>query len=269
MTLADLAGTHPDASANDQARSQDQSNGRGPRPETGRNVSDAERTVSMAAGAILALLGLGRRDLPGLLIAGVGGGLLYRGYSGHCPAYQALGLDTSESDATHIAESYLINKSPEELYQFWRNFENLPTIMTHLVSVQKTDDRRSHWVAKAPSIAGGQVEWDAEITADEPNRRIAWRSLEGSQIDHSGAVEFTAAPGDRGTMVRVTLDYVTPAGQIGRWIVKLLGEAPERQIKEDLRRAKRLLETGEIATINQQPRGTCLRSGGKREQFSA
>jgi uncharacterized membrane protein len=231
-----------------------------------QNVADGERIVSIAAGAILAALGLGRGDLTGLVIAGVGGALAYRGATGHCAMYQAVGVDTA-SEAEHrrseqsagveITESYYIRKSPEELYSFWRNFENFPRFMEHLESVKSEGDRRSHWVAKAPRIYGGQVEWDAEITADEPNRRIAWRALPGSDVQHSGEVRFTPGPGDRGTNVRVHLQYHPPAGQVGRWLAKLFGEEPEIQIREDLRRFKRLMEIGEIPSIEGQPRGTC------------
>lgn len=234
------------------------------------NVGSSERLVSLAAGAILVLNGLGRRDLLGLLIAGVGGAMVHRGSTGYCHMYKALGYDTAhqqatpelfEREGTHIAESYLINRSREELYGQWRNFENLPRIMTHLKSVRVIDDRRSHWVAKAPSIAGGQVEWDAEIVRDEPNTRIEWRSLPGADINNRGSVEFTDAPGDRGTMVRVSLDYLPPAGTVGRYLAKFFGEEPESQIKDDLRNFKRLMETGEVVTVVGQHRGTCTGKG--------
>jgi uncharacterized membrane protein len=131
-----------------------------------RNVSDGERMVSVAAGAILAGLGLARRDWTGLAIAGVGGAMLYRGATGHSPVYQTLGIDTAEkqqeahqSAGVHIVQSFQIGKSAEELYSFWRNFENLPRFMEHLEAVTIKGDRTSHWVAKAP--LGMKAEWDA------------------------------------------------------------------------------------------------------------
>jgi uncharacterized membrane protein len=235
-----------------------------------RNVSEGERMVSAAAGAILALQGLARRDITGVLIATVGGALVYRGATGHCSMYQTLGVNTAQegvgrqresSAGVHIVESFLINKSPEELYSFWRNFENFPQFMSHLESVQKIDDKRSHWVAKAPMIYGGSVEWDAEITADEPNSRIAWRAMPEGDVQHQGSVRFQRALGDRGTMVHVDLDYHPPAGQVGRWVAKLFGEEPEMQIRDDLRKVKRLMEVGEVPTIEGQPRGTCMGRG--------
>ena len=239
-------------------------------PEKPVNVGTNERAVSVAAGSILAMLGLGRGGLPGLLILGVGGGLIYRGATGHCPAYGALGVDTSQDETRpeeyfergiHVAQSYLIDKPPHELYRFWRNFENLPRIMSHLESVRVTDDTHSHWVAKAPSIpglAGGKVEWDAEIINDVPNSLIAWRSLPGADVDNAGSVRFVPALGDRGTKVSVVVDYIPPAGRLGKWVAKLFGEEPSQQIQEDLRKFKRVMETGEAPTTEGQPRGTCV-----------
>src|SRR4051812_269307 len=121
------------------------------------NVGPKERDVSMAAGAIVALQGLSRRTLPGLIEAGIGGVLLYRGATGQCAVYDALGLDTYHADGrapadeiaekgVHVEQSMLIQKPAEELYRFWRNFENLPAIMTHVESVTQTDNGRTHWV---------------------------------------------------------------------------------------------------------------------------
>ena len=137
-----------------------------------------------------------------------------------------------------------INRPLEEVYQFWRNFENFPRFMRHLESVQVIDDRRSRWRAKAP--AGMSVEWEAEIVQERDNEWIAWRSLEGSQVENSGSVSFQRAPGARGTEVRVQLQYNPPAGALGRGLAWLFGEEPAQQIKEDLHRFKQLMETGEI-----------------------
>lgn len=238
------------------------------------NVGGNERMVSVAAGAIAALMGLKRASLPGLLVAGVGGAMVYRGVTGHCPMYQAMGLDTAhESDRDQaeedlnehgikVASAFLINRPPEQLYTFWRNFENLPRIMDHLDSVKTFEDgRRSHWVANLHSIAGKRFEWDAEITADEPNRRIAWRSSPGADVDHSGEVRFQKGLGDRGTEVHVEMNYLPPGGRVGQWIASLSGSNPKRVIREDLRNFKRLIELGEIPTIIGQPHGTCTGQG--------
>jgi uncharacterized membrane protein len=146
--------------------------------------------------------------------------------------------------AITVFNTITIKRAPEEVYRFWRDFQNLPRFMSHLESVQVTDDKRSHWVAKAP--AGMQVEWDAEIVKDIPNQLIAWRSLEGADVDNSGLVRFDRAPGNRGTEVRVEVVYNPPGGALGAGLAKLFGEAPEQQIKGDLRRLKQVLETGEV-----------------------
>ena len=137
-----------------------------------------------------------------------------------------------------------IESSPEQLYTFWHNFENLPRFMRHLESVQTNGPRRSHWKAKAP--ANQTVEWDAEITEDRPNELIAWRSLPGADIDNSGYVSFTPATGNRGTVVRVELEYNPPGGKAGALVAKLFGEEPDQQIYDDLRAFKQVIELGEV-----------------------
>jgi uncharacterized membrane protein len=151
---------------------------------------------------------------------------------------------TAERGTTQVKKSIIINRSPEELYQFWRDFENLPRFMNHLEAVRVLDDRRSHWVAKAP--AGTSVEWDAEITEDRPGELIAWRSLEGSEVENSGSVRFETAPGERGTIVVVEMAYNPPGGVIGEWIAKLTGDDPGQQAHEALRCFKQVMETGEV-----------------------
>jgi uncharacterized membrane protein len=243
------------------------------RPKT--NVGRNERWASLATGAALTALGVSRKSWPGLFLAGLGGGLIYRGATGHCSVYEAAGVDTSESmrradgrrgphparHGIHVVESILINKPANELYDYWRNLENLPRIMSHLEAVHVLDGQRSHWVATAPRIVGGRVEWDAEIIRDEPGVRIAWRSLPGSDVDQRGMVSFLPAAGDRGVVVRADVEYRPPAGQIGHWVAKLMGDDPAQQIHDDLRNLKRTLETGEPITVAGQSRGNCLSLG--------
>lgn len=142
-----------------------------------------------------------------------------------------------------IVKTIAVNRSQGEVYAFWRDFSNLPQFMDHLESVRVLDDRRSHWVAKAP--AGRTVEWEAEITDEQPERRIAWRSTEKADVENSGSVQFSPGPGGMGTLVRVELEYQPPAGIAGMIAAKLFGEEPEQQVAEDLRRFKQVMETGE------------------------
>jgi uncharacterized membrane protein len=152
-----------------------------------------------------------------------------------------------------VEKTIAVNRPAEECYRFWSNFENFPRFMKHIASVQRIDDNRWHWKATGP--AGTSVEWNAEITEDRPGETLAWRSVDGSDVDNSGSVRFEPAPAGRGTMVRLEMQYSPPGGKAGALIAKLFGEEPSQQISEDLRRFKRLIETGEIPTTVGQPSG--------------
>jgi uncharacterized membrane protein len=165
-----------------------------------------------------------------------------------------------------VAQAVTINRAPEELYRFWRDLQNLPRFLKHLESVRETGNRRSHWVAKAP--AGRTVEWDAEITEDRPNELIAWRSLEGADVDHGGSVRFDRAPGGRGSVVTVKMRYRPPAGALGAIAAKLFGENPEWQVKDNLRRFKQLMEIGEVITTEGQPAGRASSASWRYDQAS-
>lgn len=225
---------------------------------TGVNVGRAERGVSVVAGGALALYGLTRRSWPGLALAVAGGELAYRGVSGHCAAYQALGVSTtgkriSQGRIPNVEGVITVSRPPEELYRYWRNFENLPHFMEHLVSVKTFDDKRSHWVVKAP--LGRTVEWDAEVVDGRPNEFIAWRSLAGADVANAGSVHFTRLPAERGTLVKVSLEYSPPGNVAGATMAKLFGEEPSKQIKGDLRRFKQTMEAGEMPTTSGQSSG--------------
>jgi uncharacterized membrane protein len=160
--------------------------------------------------------------------------------------------------AKKIVKACTINKSPEELFRFWRPLENLPRFARHLISVTRTSDRESHWIAKSPATT--TVEWDAIIINERENSLIAWESKEGSEIKNAGSVHFQPAPDDQGTEVRVTLEYVPPLGKLGAALAKLYGEEPDLQVEDDLLRFKALMETGEIPTTEGQPVGAGRKS---------
>ena len=145
-------------------------------------------------------------------------------------------------------------RPPEEVYRFWRDLENLPSFMYHLKSVTVDSAGRSHWVANSP--LGAPVEWDAEITEDVPNARIAWKSLPGAKIDNRGRVEFTPTADGRGTEIRVTMSYAIPGGTLGKAVATLFGESPDQQVNDDLRRLKQILETGHVVRSDGSPEGT-------------
>lgn len=218
------------------------------------NVGQNERLVSAILGGGLLLLGLSRRRVSGMLLGITGAGLLQRGLTGHCQLYSLMGKRAkTPRRGILVTRSMTIGRSPEELYRFWRNLENLPRFMQHLQAVQAISPTRSHWITKGP--AGSRVEWDAEIIDDIPNEIVVWRSTENADVENEGAVRFTPAPGGRGTEVRVTLRYDPPGGKLGAAIAKLFGEEPELQVEDDLRHFKQMMETGEIPTTTGQSSG--------------
>lgn len=147
-----------------------------------------------------------------------------------------------------------VKRSPDDVYNFWRNFENLPNFMYHLQSVTLVDGAtQSHWVANAP--VGKSVQWDAVLTEDVPSKRIAWQSLPGSGIDNGGSVEFTPDHSGKGTEVRVVVAYRIPGGVIAKALATLLGESPEQQVDDDLRRFKQIMETGQVMRSQGSPDG--------------
>jgi uncharacterized membrane protein len=228
------------------------------------NVAQVERWASALGGAALAVYGLRQRSVAGAMIAASGGALIARGATGHCPVYAATGVNTANGErdtrvalaasrGIHVEAAVTIARPADELFAFWRNFENLPRFMPHLVSVRNIDDRRSHWVARAP--AGRTVEWDAEVNNEVQNELIGWRTLDRADVISAGSVHFTSAGPDRGTRVYVHMQYQPPAGRIGAALAWMLGHEPNQTVVEDLRRFKQLLETGEVPTTKGQPRG--------------
>jgi uncharacterized membrane protein len=247
------------------------------------NVGRAERWLSLLAGGALAVYGLQRRSGNGNAATLAGAALLYRGATGHCEVYRALGIDRARrrriaygrgraavADAgsdtrarlggprgIHVEESVTINRPVADVFRFWRKFENLPQFMRHLESVAVREEGISHWVARGPG--GARAWWDARIINEIENRVIGWQSLAGSPIAIAGSVNFDET--SHGTRVRVHLQYNPPGGRLGAAVAWIFGEEPGRQVREDLRRFKALLETGEIPTTAGQPSG---RKGSRR-----
>jgi uncharacterized membrane protein len=220
------------------------------------NVGPTERWISGAAGALLLGYGLRRRRFRAVL-APLGLGLIGRAVSGRSLVNRALGRNSAGArrtspvaslgpgEGTRIDRTVLIARPAADLYRFWRQFDTLPRFMDNLESVTLLDGRRSHWVAKGP--LGARIEWDAEVHHEIPNELIAWRSLPGSEVDQAGSVHFI--PTAEGTEVRVILRYATAVGKLGDTVTRLLGDDPSRQIADDLRRFKQVMEAGEIPTI--------------------
>ncbi|TKD50489.1 SRPBCC family protein [Sphingomonas baiyangensis] len=196
-----------------------------------------QRKTLSAAGGAAALLAIG------------GGLLLARSSRPHGAADDAPGRTARRSrfgDYAVVGKTVTIMKpSRDELFAFWRDFTNLPAFMDNLDMVELLGDDRSRWTIRAPG--GGTVSVETRIAEEKPGRIIAWRSVEGSDIDTEGRVRFSDAPGG-GTEVELVIAYIPPFGRAGQAVAKLLQREPAIQARRDLRRFRMLMETGEIAT---------------------
>jgi uncharacterized membrane protein len=228
------------------------------------NVGNVERAASIIAGSVLLYEGVKKKNLAGAGMAVFGINFLRRGITGFCYTYQALGITTRQPRSDRVSvpyelgvrvdETITINRPRAEVYRFWRDLANLSRFVDHVDSVRATGNgANSHWIVKAPG--GKTVEWDAEIISEVENERIAWRSLEGSDIPNAGSVLFSDADGDRGTEVRVELQYNPPFGAVGAVAARLLNQSPAKQIHEDLLRLKAALEAGVFPSTEGQPSG--------------
>ncbi|MHB0875757.1 MAG: SRPBCC family protein [Anaerolineae bacterium] len=227
------------------------------------NIGRAERQVSIVAGSVLFVIGF-VRSFRGLFLAALGGALLYRGMVGHSFVYSLMGRRGRTERAEEawpggpgirVEESLTVNKPVSEVYRFWRQLEHLPRFMSHLESVTPIDSKHSHWVVKAPGPLPITVEWDGEIVEEREDSLLTWRSLPGSQVDTAGSVRFRAAPGDRGTELRVMLAYSPPLGAFGTLYGRIFNWMTAGQVKQDLLRFKSFIETGEAPTTEGQPSG--------------
>ncbi len=216
-------------------------------PKPGRNgrgsrISKIEPWASFIGGGALTAFGISRKSLGGAAMAAAGGYLIYRAATGK-----------NSSNHLHVQRSVTIMKPVAEVYAYWRDFENLPSIMTHLQEVRPTSGRYSHWVARGP--ANTRIEWDAEIIDERENEFIVWRSCAGADIENRGSVQFSSVFHGEGTEISVAVDYAPPAGKLGAMFAQLFGKNPEQQVREDLRAFKAWMETGEVPTIEGQSSG--------------
>jgi len=155
------------------------------------------------------------------------------------------------SDFTEVRKAITIGCDAHALYTRWRQLESLPQLFSHVKSVTVLGPTLSRWTVEGP--AGSELTWDSEIVEDVPDRTIAWRSLQGAEVDSEGVVEFVPAPRGQGTEVHVRLRYHPPGGVLGRAVAALFHKNPAAQIGDDLRRLKQLVELGREPTILGQP----------------
>ena len=199
------------------------------------------RWGALLGGGALAVYGLSRRSLSGVAIAGAGGALAYAGIRAS---------SVPREIAAHA--TMILNCSSADAYQFWRKLENVSLFMSHVDAVTQVGERRYRWEV---SLAGSRTSGEVEIVNDRENQEIAWRSIPGEQIGIEGSVEFRFAPGNRGTLLDVKMRYVPLSGGMGRALVQAFAKYPEFLLRQDLRRFKALVETGEIPTIEGQTHG--------------
>ena len=234
------------------------------RSDNSVNVGKTERLVSGLAAAAVAAVALRRKRLRPLLIP-LAANLISRAVTGRCPVNRAIGRNSARGgrgspvasvrrgEGIKVEKSVTVNRPAAEVYRFWRNFENLPRFMDHLESVIVIDETRSRWAAKAP--AGTKVEWDATIHNEIEDELIAWRSLPGADVNNAGSVHFMPSEDGSTTEVLVVLSYEPPAGKLGATVAKLLGEEPSKQVEDDLRRFKQVMEASDVRGNPKQPAG--------------
>lgn len=211
------------------------------------NVAWNERVTSAALGAFLLSSGINnltKHPLKALAKTVLGGLLLYRGTSGHCPIYSSMGKTkgVTHTPAVNIRTGLIVNKPKDEVYAFWRKLENLPLFMKHLASVTEIDSKHSHWEATIPGNIG-KIKWNAEIVKEEPGYMIGWQSLPNSTINNAGKVVFHDALNGQGTELEVVIIYHPPAGELGAGVAKLLNPVLEKVIRQDVMNFKDYIET--------------------------
>ena len=220
------------------------------------NVGQTERLVSVGLGAFLLSSGLNNlfsHPVKGLIRTVLGGALLYRGATGHCPVYASMGKTKAvgHTPSINIRTGLIVNKPKEEVYAFWRKLENLPLFMKHLSTVTEIDEKHSHWEAE---IAGGigKVKWNAEIVKEEEGALIGWQSIPDSMINNAGKVQFRDALGGEGTELDVVITYHAPAGEVGATLAKALNPVLEKMVRQDIMNFKEYIETKHVSSSNYQ-----------------
>ncbi len=169
-------------------------------------------------------------------------------------AHQRTSLQASPSRDVYLERSIIVNKTPRECYDWWRDLRNMPRFTRNLERVIPLDEKHSQWVSK--DFGGTRVQWRARINEDIPGERILWSATQDSSFAHAGSVTFAPATGGRGALITVSIHYHVPGGRIGAALAQFLGPDPMGEVRENLRRFKQLLETGEIATTSGQPSGS-------------
>lgn len=225
-------------------------NGEHDKSATSINMSQDERSIATLSGVALLIIAVWNPKKYGLLLGPLGGSLLYQGLMGHSYIYQLLGRNSAvhsrnaaisvpHEQGFRVVHKVTVDRPVDKVYDFWRDFANLPQFMKHVEAVTINGPTQSHWRVSGPLGVG--VEWDAEIVNEEENRVIGWRTLENPYVDHAGSVRFRSV-GDNRTEVEVDIEYLPIGGKFGATMAGILGKTPQRQVWEDLHRFKRHME---------------------------
>jgi len=202
------------------------------------NLGLTERFVSIFAGGILLSKGLKNPFKSTFLY---GAYLTYRGFTGNCLVYEALGVDSRKPQAINVRGEFIIDKPCYEVYSYWRNLNNLPKSMKHLLDVEVIDEHLSHWKSNALGSLL-PIDWNSEIVKDEPGRLIGWRSASGSVLQHVGRVEFDETPDGAGTVLKIVLSYHPPIGGVGIGLARLLNPLFESLLSKEINSFKERIE---------------------------
>ncbi|RYZ07791.1 MAG: DUF2892 domain-containing protein [Myxococcales bacterium] len=218
------------------------------------NVHGLERAASVIAGAWLVARSLRRPSLRQAPVALAGAAFLFRGVTGHCHTYAALGVNTAHRavpSELDLHGSITIGRSAEELYRLWQAPGTVPTILGHVAEIEVRPDGRSHWRVHGPLQQ--TLHYTTQVVEQREPTLIRWESEPGAQARLTGALSFKPAPGDWGTEVKLHLTLKPPAGPLGVLLAKALGPAPELLLRKGLRRFKSLAETGESPSLSLNP----------------
>lgn len=202
------------------------------------NLSVNERLASMFLGGMLISSGIARPWRQKFI---AGAYLTYRGLTGNCLFYERLGINSNKPHAINIRGEFEIDKSPTEVYSYWRNLNNLSASIRHLLDVEIVDETISHWKS---NILGNMmpVDWKARIVKDEPGKLIGWRSAPGTLIGHVGRVQFNPSEDGTGTLLKIVLSYQPPGGGLGIGLARILNPYLEYLLKKEIKNFKHKVE---------------------------
>lgn len=219
-------------------------------PATGPGLDKIDSPMSFVAGGLLGVYALKRRDLVGLFAAGVGAGLIYRGAEQNGlldGGWLRRLLNTKNRRLVPFERQMIIDRPPEDVYRFWRNFENLAIFMPRIRDVRPLDEERSRWQLKITDAL--RLEWVAELIEDRPGELIVWRVSEPSDIYHEGWISFEPLRDGRSTRLTVRFYLLAPGGEIGARLLEWLQELPMQYFSGELERFRTIVESSQIDEV--------------------